>query len=95
MVPTILKLDTFDKDFYNKSFCEYQIKEWKKFLNYNNRKLKIIKSVDLRKHYMENFDRAEKQILIYNLLIENIHKKKNVTQNEEQMVILKIKEIFL
>jgi hypothetical protein len=96
MCAVSLNYDTFDKDYYDKRFCEFQINEWKKNLKYYTRKMEKTKIEDLKKIFFKETEKAKKQLKIYEILIEYIYNKKEEerTKEDQYNAIKKIKEIL-
>ncbi len=97
MCAVSLNYDTFDKDYYDKRFCEFQINEWNKNLKYYTRKIKKTKSEDLKKKFLEQTEKAIKQLKIYEILIEFIYNKKEEQRTilDQENAVKKIKELLI
>lgn len=96
MCAVSLNYDTFDKDYYDKRFCEFQINEWKKNLRYYTRKVEKTKTEELKNKFMRETEKAKKQLKVYNILIEYLYNKKEEqrTWNDQYIAIDKIREIL-
>ena len=96
MCAVSLNYDTFDKEYYDKRFCEFQIKEWNKNLKYYTRKIEKTKTEDLKKRFCRETEKAKKQLIIYDILIKYIYNKQYDTRtNEDQYIAVeKIKEVL-
>lgn len=96
MCAVSLNYDTFDKDYYDKRFCEFQINEWKKNLRYYTRKMEKTKTEELKNKFMGETEKAKKQLKVYDILIEYLYNKKDEhrTWNDQYIAIEKIREIL-
>jgi hypothetical protein len=97
MCPASLNYDTFDKDYYDKRFCEFQINEWNKNLKFYTRKIEKTKTDDLKKRFSREIEKAKKQLKIYEVLIEYIYNKKEEQRTiiDQENAVKKIKEILI
>jgi hypothetical protein len=91
-----LNYNTFDKDYYDKRFCEFQLNEWNKNLRYYTRKIEKTKTTDLKIRFLRETDKANKQLKIYEILIRYIYNKKedDRTMDDQDNALIKIKEIL-
>lgn len=96
MCAVSLNYDTFDKDYYDKRFCEFQLNEWNKNLKYYTRKMEKTKTEDLKKRFYRETEKAKKQLIVYNILIECIYNKKceQRTLEDQYIAVEKIKEVL-
>jgi hypothetical protein len=96
MCAVSLNYDTFDKDYYDKRFCEFQINEWNKNLRYYTKKMEKTKTEDLKHKFFKQTEKAKKQLKIYEILINYIYNKKEDqrTKMDQEIAVQKIKEIL-
>ena len=96
MCTVSLNYNTFDKEFYDRRFCEFQIKEWNKNLKYYTRKMEKTKTEDLKKRFYRETEKARKQLIVYDILIKYIYDKPydKRTDDDQYIAVSKIKEVL-